>query len=188
MKELNTLKEFRKAKNYTQEELAKQSGISIRTIQRIEKGLTKGSPHTLKALAKTLDVESSDIIVLADENNTANNDSRKLKLMNFSILSVLLIPFGNIILPTIFFLLHKSNTHVNSIGRRILSIQIISTFLLCGIAISLFFIIGRGGGAIPLPVPIIYFMYTSVNIIIVIHTSIAIDKNEQILKFFPNIV
>ncbi len=188
MKEVNTLKEYRKTKNYTQEELAKQSGISIRTIQRIEKGLTKGSPHTLKALAKTLDIKSSDIIMLAEENNAATKDSHKLKLMNFSILSVLLIPFGNIIVPTIFFLFHKSNEHVNNLGRRILSIQILSTFLLSAIAIGLFFIIGRGGGAIPLPVPIIYFMYTTVNIIIVIHTSMAIDKNKQILKFFPDIV
>ena len=188
MKQLNTLKEFRKTKSFTQEELAKQSGISIRTIQRIEKGLTKGSPHTIKALAKTLDIESSNLIVLAEENNVTTNDTHKLKLMNFSILSVLLIPFGNIIVPTIFFLLHKSNRHVNSLGRRILSIQILSTFLLSFIAIGLFFIIGRGGGAIPLPVPIIYFMYTTVSIIIVIHTSMAIDKNKQILKFFPDIV
>ncbi len=150
--------------------------------------MSKGSPHTLKTLAKTLDIESSDIMVLAEENNAANNDFHKLKLMNFSILSVLLIPFGNIIFPTIFFLLHKSNRHVNSLGRRILSIQILSTFLLSAIAIGLFFIIGRGGGAIPLPVPIIYFMYTTVNIIIVIHTSKAIDKNKQILKFFPNLI
>ncbi len=150
--------------------------------------MSKGSPHTLKTLAKTLDIESSDIMVLAEENNAANNDFHKLKLMNFSILSVLLIPFGNIIFPTIFFLLHKSNRHVNSLGRRILSIQILSTFLLSAIAIGLFFIIGRGGGAIPLPVPIIYFMYTTVNIIIVIHTSMAIDKNKQILKFFPNLI
>ncbi len=127
-------------------------------------------------------------MVLAEENNAANDDFHKLKLMNFSILSVLLIPFGNIIFPTIFFLLHKSNRHVNSLGRRILSIQILSTFLLSAMAIGLFFIIGRGGGAIPLPVPIIYFMYTTVNIIIVIHTSMAIDKNKQILKFFPNLI
>jgi transcriptional regulator with XRE-family HTH domain len=190
MKELNTLKEYRQRKNYTQEELAKQSGISIRTIQRIEKGLTKGSPHTLKALAKALDIKSSDIIVFKEEqeNTIVYDDYHKVKLMNFSILSVLLIPFGNIIIPTILYLKNKSNKHVNTLGRRILSIQILSTFLLSGLAISLFFIIGQGNGAIPIPVPIIYFIYTSVNILIVIHTSIAINKKKQILKFFPNIV
>ncbi|WP_394746751.1 helix-turn-helix domain-containing protein [Spongiimicrobium salis] len=188
MKELNTLKEYRKARNYTQEELAKQSGISIRTIQRIEKGLTKGSPHTLRALAKTLHIESTDILISNEENVRVHDDFHKVKLMNFSILSVLLIPFCNIILPTLIFLANKSNKHVNSIGRRILSIQILSTFLLSGLAISLFFIIGRGNGAIPKPVPIIYFIYTSVNIIIVIHTSIAIDKKKQILKFFPDLI
>ncbi|WP_350289699.1 helix-turn-helix domain-containing protein [uncultured Croceitalea sp.] len=188
MKELNTLKEYRKARNYTQEELAKQSGISIRTIQRIEKGLTKGSAHTLKALAKTLHIESTDIIISNEENTRVHDDFYKVKLMNFSILSVLLIPFGNIILPTLIFLANKSNKHANSTGRRILSIQILSTFLLSGLAISLFFIFGRGNGAIPKPVPIIYFIYTSVNIIIVIHTSIAIDKKKQILKFFPDLI
>ncbi len=187
MKKLNTLKAYRKVKNYTQEELAKHSGISIRTIQRIEKGLTTGSSHTIKALAKALNIESSDLIITKQE-NAINDDYQKVKLINFSILSVLLIPFGNIILPTILFILNKSNKHVNNLGRRILSIQILITFILSGIAISLFFIIGRGNGAIPRPVPIIYFLYSTVNILIVIHTSLAIDKKKKILKFFPNIV
>ncbi|MEP3209722.1 MAG: helix-turn-helix domain-containing protein [Maribacter sp.] len=188
MKELNTLKAYRKARNYTQEELAKQSGISIRTIQRIEKGLTKGSPHTLKALAKTLHIENTNFKILDEEKGAVTTEYYKVKLMNFSILSVLLIPFGNLILPTIIFFANKSNKHVNSLGRRILSIQIINTFLLSGLAIALFFSIGRGNGAIPIPVPIIYFSYTAVNIIIVIHTSMAIDKKKQILKFFPDLI
>jgi transcriptional regulator with XRE-family HTH domain len=188
MKELSTLKEFRKTRNFTQEELSKDSGISIRTIQRIEKGLTPGSPHTIKALAKSLDIGSSDIVVSKEENTIIYDDFHKVKLMNFSILSVLLIPFGNIILPTIIFFYYKSNKHVNTLGRRILSIQILSTFLLSGLGISLFLIIGQGNGAIPLPVPIIYVMYTTVNILIVIHSSIAIDKKKQILKFFPNLI
>ncbi|MFK8163545.1 MAG: helix-turn-helix transcriptional regulator [Lewinella sp.] len=38
------LKSHRKLGGFTQESLATASGISIRTIQRIEKGLSQGNP------------------------------------------------------------------------------------------------------------------------------------------------
>jgi transcriptional regulator with XRE-family HTH domain len=188
MKQVNTLKEYRKIRSLTQLELAENSGISIRTIQRIEKGLSSGSPHTIKTLAKALNVESSDIAISKEENTVVYDDFHKVKLINFSILVVLLIPFGNLILPTILFFCYKSNKHVNSLGRRILSIQLLSTFILSGLSIITFLVMSRGNGAIPIPVPIIYAMYTIANILIVIKTTIAIDKNKKILKFFPDLI
>ncbi|MDF2831166.1 helix-turn-helix transcriptional regulator [Chryseobacterium indoltheticum] len=50
---MSELKKIRETKNITQEELAEKSGISVRTIQRIEAGtIPKG--YTLKLWQKVL--------------------------------------------------------------------------------------------------------------------------------------
>jgi len=48
---MSKLKQLREQKNMTQEELSEKSGISVRTIQRIESG-TNPKGHTLKYLLK----------------------------------------------------------------------------------------------------------------------------------------
>mgnify|MGYP003598873837 CR=1 FL=1 len=47
--------------NLTQEELAEKSGISVRTIQRIESG-TKPKGYTLKALAAALGISEKRFV------------------------------------------------------------------------------------------------------------------------------
>jgi len=183
----NSLKEHRKLENLTQEELSKSSGISIRTIQRIEKGLSTGSAHTIKTLAKTLNIENLDL--LTDENNSKlenKNNTNKLKLMNFSILTMLLIPLGNIIFPSIIFFRNKDDEMVNTIGRKILSFQILSILLLPFLLVTMFLFMGRGNGQIPMPFAISYLLYGFLNIVITIQTSIKINKERKVLSFFPN--
>ena len=48
---MSKLREIRERHNLTQEELSEKSGISVRTIQRIESG-TEPKGHTLKILTK----------------------------------------------------------------------------------------------------------------------------------------
>ncbi len=99
----------------TQENLASASGISIRTIQRIEKGLSKASPYTMKQLAEALDVEISTLLLNKEETSPAikKNSVGILKLVNIGALSVLLLPLGNIIFPLIVFLKNKEDGQVN---------------------------------------------------------------------------
>lgn len=187
MKEDNKLRKLRVTNNLTQEELSKASGISIRTIQRLEKGLTSGSSYTLKALAKVLDIPPSQLFDLTKHQGAEKADIEKIKLLNFSILSVFLIPFGNIILPIIIYLGNRKNQAVNQAGRKIISFQIVSTFVLFFLSVLIFLFIGRGNGAIPLPVFIIYSMIVIVNSLIVIRTAIDIEKENELLSFFPNL-
>jgi len=188
MEELKTLKQLRKVRRLTQKELSELSGVSIRTIQRIEKGLTQGSPHTIKTLAKSLEVESADILISDQESGIEQDEFQKVKLINFSILIVLLIPFGNLVLPTVLFFIHRSDKHVNSLGRKIISAQILITFILFVLSVIIFLIIGRGNGAVPKPVFVIYLMYSIVFILVVIRTSKNIDAEKPILKHFPNFI
>jgi transcriptional regulator with XRE-family HTH domain len=55
------LKELRLKKYISQADLAKESGVSEATINRLEKGLHKPSFKTIRDLAKALGVEPGDI-------------------------------------------------------------------------------------------------------------------------------
>lgn len=189
MSSQNQLRALRTQHCLTQEELADASGISIRTIQRIEKGLSTGSAHTLKALAKTLNVDPLSLAGIKE--NAADEDQDdiiKVQLLNFSILSVLLVPFGNLILPTFIFLLNKTNNKVASIGKRIIRFQLLTTVVLFYLTVLIFMNIGRGSGAIPTPVVICYVMYVLVSAFIVFRTFVHLQREQKAPNFFPNFI
>jgi len=49
-----TILKFRKEKGLTQEELAEQAKLNVRTIQRLESGEVMPQPHTLRVLSEIL--------------------------------------------------------------------------------------------------------------------------------------
>ena len=187
MKNQNRLKEFRTLNCLTQEALSEASGISIRTIQRIEKGLSAGSAHTIKSLAGTLNVAPELLLASEKNRHTPDADLFTVKIMNFSILSVFFVPFGNLILPAIIFRLNKTNEKVVSLGKQIIRFQIICTTVLFYLTMLIFMYVDRGSGAIPVPVLICYVMYISINILIVVRTFIHLEKEQKVPKFFPKI-
>src|SRR5690606_24642351 len=92
----NKVQTLRESQNLTQSELAEKSGVSLRTIQRIEAGsVPKG--FTLKSLASALETEPENLFV-SDESNV---DINRVKLINISALSFIILPLGNIIFPAI---------------------------------------------------------------------------------------
>ena len=62
------LKHFRQITCLTQGKLAEISGISIRTIQRIEEGKSVGSGYTINALANALNLQATDLIDTVSQN------------------------------------------------------------------------------------------------------------------------
>ena len=65
---------LRKAKALSEEELAKNSGLSLRTIQRVENGETERTEETLKRISSALDVTPNEITD-RDEKKYAEKDS-----------------------------------------------------------------------------------------------------------------
>ncbi|EKF9685974.1 helix-turn-helix transcriptional regulator, partial [Vibrio cholerae] len=65
------IKKLRERKNWSQEQLATMSGLSVRTIQRIESG-NKASIESLKSLASVFEV---DISKLLEEITVIDKDS-----------------------------------------------------------------------------------------------------------------
>ena len=109
---------LREEKNLTQTELADKSGLSLRTIQRIEAGnIPKG--FTLKALANAFETQPEKLIPFKE---IAKLD--RAKLINFSSLIGLLIPFGGVVFPLI--LTYKTkDTKNKELGKNIVSVQIL---------------------------------------------------------------
>jgi len=56
------VKVLRREKAYSQEELANLSGLSLRTIQRIEKGETTPTGETIKRLSNVLEVSTRELL------------------------------------------------------------------------------------------------------------------------------
>lgn len=119
----NRLRSLRESKNMTQAELAGKSGLSLRTIQRIEAGsILKG--YTLNTLAKTLDTEPENLLP-----DNPGKDIARAKKINRSALFGLVLPYGNIIFPLI--LTYKTNDELNKeLGQQIVSVQILLSAIL----------------------------------------------------------
>ena len=112
------VKQLREEKNLTQGELAEKSGLSLRTIQRIEAGnIPKG--FTLKTLANIFETEPEKLV---PSKEIVKLD--RAKLINLSSLIGLLIPFGGVLFPLI--LTYKTKDSKNKeLGKSIVSVQII---------------------------------------------------------------
>ena len=62
MKFGDRLKELRTGLNYSQSELSEKTGLTLRTIQRIENNEVKPSLHSIKVISDALDVASSEFV------------------------------------------------------------------------------------------------------------------------------
>lgn len=160
------IKELREKKGWTQNDLAAESGLSVRTIQRIESGDSIPKGHTLNCLKD----------VFGNSLKTEDKIADQIKIMNMTCLSFLIIPFGNLIFPTYLWFKHRENDEVDQLGRKILNFQI--TWFLCLALISIFLILAQ-----------YYFRFNFIfwglilmvllNVIAIIRASIQISKNDK---------
>ncbi|OUJ76197.1 helix-turn-helix domain-containing protein [Hymenobacter crusticola] len=124
---------IRKKKGLSQEMLAEQSGISLRTIQRVEQGDTAPRGYTLQALAAALGVsleefqaEPEPAAVTPSAVSLLRNDPDFLQVLNLSALSFLLLPLLNILVPWWLWRARRHTTeHVAMLGRRVVGFQLL---------------------------------------------------------------
>lgn len=114
---------LRNQKGWSQELLAENAQINLRTLQRIETGQSSPRGDTLRRLSKALE---TDLEVLFDEH--MQEDPGMLMLLHLSVLSFPLVPLGNIIFPAIIWISRRDKTkHMQAQGRNLLNTQIIFT-------------------------------------------------------------
>ena len=180
---MSKLKQLREQKNMTQEELSEKSGISVRTIQRIESG-TNPKGHTLKALSKTLGILENQLLdipveikpidkedpkILQPENTL---DFGKVKLINISSILFIVLPPLNIIAPLVLSHILKQR---NPITKQIISLQILWTILA-----PVFFMFGiflKLGRSFTI---VLFFVIALSNIYLILRNSAALDRNKKL--------
>ncbi|MEX0287925.1 MAG: serine hydrolase [Flavobacteriaceae bacterium] len=120
----------RKIKGYSQEELSGKTNVTVRTIQRIEKGEVQPHLQTVKLLAAALEIEVEDLLAL--ENPKEETIKKKwLLLLHATPILGLVIPLANILIP-LFLWIHKreDNPIYDRHGRAIVNFQITMSLLL----------------------------------------------------------
>ena len=119
----------RKLKGYTQEELSERTKVTVRTIQRIEKGDVNPHLQTTKLLAQALGIEVNDLLPL--ENPKEETIQRKwLLLLHSTPFLGFVIPLANILVP-LFLWIHKreDNSLYEKHGIKVINFQLSMTIL-----------------------------------------------------------
>ncbi len=121
----NKIAEIRKNKGLTQEDLAESAKVNLRTIQRLENGETTPRGNTLHAICEVLEVNLEEILDYGKK-----EDTNFLTYFHLSVLSFLVIPLGNIILPMILWLSKRDKiVSLHEQGVNVLNFQLMWTIL-----------------------------------------------------------
>ncbi|MCU7618873.1 helix-turn-helix domain-containing protein [Chryseobacterium sp. PBS4-4] len=185
---MSELKKIREQKNLTQEELAEQSGISVRTIQRIEAG-TDPKGYTLKTLASTLEISEKDLLIqeipkeIIVENSLPPTkkeevfNSTLIKMINLSSVPFAWFPIANFLPPLLIMLLTKEKSQI---VKQIVSLQIFLA-IISPVIFMIVAILKLGS----LSVMMTMILLTLANIYIILRNAYEIDK-KQILRYKLN--
>ena len=115
------IRELRKKKGLSQEQLAESAKVNLRTIQRIENHENEPRGKTLHLLCEVLDINTEHLLDYGKQ-----IDKRYLIMFHLSVITFLVIPVGNIIIPFILWINKKDKViGLREIGINLLNFQII---------------------------------------------------------------
>ena len=114
----------RKLKGYSQEELSLRTKVTVRTIQRIEKGEVNPHLQTVKLLADALEIDVDGLLPLENPKEEAIQKKWLLLLHGTPLLGFVL-PFCNVLFP-LFLWIHKreDNALYDRHGAKIVNFHI----------------------------------------------------------------
>lgn len=181
---MSELKKIREEKNLTQEELAEKSGISVRTIQRIEAG-TEPKGYTLKTLSSTLEISEKDLLIpkfiseeikideptFTSEKEVVFNVTL-IKIINLSSLPFAWFPIANFLPPLLILLFTKEKSEI---AKQIISLQIILA-IFCPIIFLLVAFLKLGSAS----VMITMITLTLTNVFIILRNAYEIDQKQKL--------
>lgn len=173
------IKELRKQKGMSQELLAEESGLSLRTIQRIENGETNPTGESLKRLSNALFVNPDELI-----DWSIKEDKRYLTFLNLSALTFLFFPLLGILIPFILWTSRKGKIkNINKLGKDLINFEITWTLLLFFIPF-LWFLMAKTGLIDNLTLNIIFIviglMYF-INLIFILLNTLRISNENDII-------
>lgn len=121
----NKVRKIRNTKGISQELLAEESGLSIRTIQRIEKGESIPNGDTIRRISVSLKVGTDELM-----DWTIIEDTDFLKKINLSALSFIFFPLLGILVPALIWSLKKEKIkNLNTVAKKLINFEITWTIL-----------------------------------------------------------
>ncbi|OUR91919.1 hypothetical protein A9Q87_08950 [Flavobacteriales bacterium 34_180_T64] len=185
------ISDSRKKLGLSQEALAEKANVSLSTIQRIEKGTVKPRSFTVKILAETLGLDTSELLSDLLEKKTRISSYSALKRMNSYTLLFVFIPFINLVIPFIIWKKHKEIHSKDSVAGKLLSFQLLwSIFTIIGMFILIFLtnLITGEAGLGHYTSSIVYLLAVVFNVFIIVKTSTQLNKEDtNVLSFVPNL-
>jgi transcriptional regulator with XRE-family HTH domain len=178
------LKELRNQKGLSQEVLADESSLSLRTIQRIENGETNPTGDTLQRLSNALNVNPDELI-----DWSIKEDNKYLTFLNLSALTFLFFPMLGILVPFILWSSKKGKIkNINRLGKDLINFEITWTLTLFFIPF-LIFLFTKIGLLESLTLSIIFtiigVMYL-INLIFILINALRINNEKEVI-YFPQI-
>ncbi len=175
------VKEYRTKKGLSQELLAEDSGLSYRTIQRIENGESKPTGDTLNRIAASLDVTPEDLA-----NWEVEDDLKFLVFLNLSALSFILFPILGILIPFIVWTAKRGKVvNLDQLGKALINFQITWTLTLM-IAVIAPFVAAKTGilaEFIFSKAIIIVLIAYALNALIIVANTILLTKGKPARYF-----
>ncbi len=177
--------EARRTKGWTQEALAEATALSLRTVQRLEKGQNNPRAYTLRVLEEVLDWPAGDLskAPLAPKPAMPPKAWTTLQLINLSALAIVVVPLLHLLFPLIIWHKNKMQQYVDELGRRILSFQILWSLLLV-LALALvpilsFLFTGQVAiGKFPTPL-VVYGSLVLTNVVFILLFALQLVRGEQ---------
>ncbi len=174
------VKEIRMRKGLSQEALAEDSGLSLRTIQRIENNETIPRGDTLQRLANALNTSPDEIL-----DWKIKEDKKYLGLMSIYSLAFLVFPLLGIIIPLTMWVMNKDTIkNVNELGKLILNFQLTWSLILFLYLIFATMLNVEMLGLFFIAIPVLFlYLY---NIIATLVNTIRISNNKPV-KYIPSL-
>ncbi len=176
------IREVRKKKGFSQEELAESAKVNLRTIQRIENNESEPRGKTLNLICEVLDINAEDILDYGKK-----TDKSYLIIFHLSVIIFLAIPVGNIIVPLILWMNKKDKIiGLKKIGANLLNFQIVWSVLtfISITTFALFKIMHYG------TYDILFYIFIglyALNIILPITFAIKTNQGKTV-NLYPNII
>ena len=175
------VKEFRTQKGMSQEVLAEESGLSQRTVQRIENGESNPTGDTIKRISNALNINPDELM-----DWTIKEDIGYLIFLNLSALSFLFFPLLGILVPFIMWTSKKDKLKgVNNIGRELINFEITWTIMLAFIPFSLFLLTKMGAleNLTFSTIIIIAILMYCLNIVFISYNTFRINSKKEVVYF-----
>lgn len=178
------VKELRTKKGMSQEILAEESGLSLRTIQRIENGDSNPTGESLKRLSNALNVNPDELI-----DWTIKEDKKSLVFLNLSALTFLFFPLLGILVPFIIWTSKKDKIkNINQLGKDLINFQITWTLLLFLIPF-LSFLLSKTSLLENLTISNLFMIVGSMyflNFFLVLLNTLRINNKKRV-RYYPQI-